>query len=271
MKLSLTSWSFPYCTLKESALISKALDINALDFSYFYKSGIDKKRLLKEPKEYAEYLKKELDIFVPCFYHLFGETLSERNLASDEFMSENTKDFKQLLIFCKTYGIPTIFVLPGVINAKQTREDALEVSAKNLNILVELAQKEGITLTIEAHIQSYLESPKLALKLLEKVNNLKLTLDYTHFVCLGFTQDEIDCLAPYAGHIHLRQAKMGFLQTKLEQGTINIQAMLSRLEEVGFNAYASLENVHQDYMDTLYDDVLSETIKMRDLFNEWNR
>ncbi len=271
MKLSLTSWSFPYCTLKESTLISKALGINALDFSYFYKSGLDKKRLLKEPKKYALYLKKELDILVPCFYHLFGETLSDKNLASDEFMAENTQDFKQLLIFCKIYGIPTVFVLPGVINAKQTREDALEVSSKNLNILTKLAQKEGITLTIEAHIQSYLESPKLALQLLQKVDNLKLTLDYTHFVCLGFTQDEIDCLAPYAGHVHLRQARMGVLQTKLKEGTINIQAMLSRLEKDGFNGYVSLENVHQDYMDTLYDDVLSETIKMRDLFNEWNK
>lgn len=271
MKLSLTSWSFPYCSVKESAEISKALGVNALDFSYFYKSGLDKQRLLKEPKEYAQYLKKELDIFVPCFYHLFGETLSDRNLASDEFMSENTKDFKQLLIFCKEYGIPTIFVLPGVINGKQTREDALEISAKNLNILVKLAQKEGITLTIEAHVQSYLESPSLALQLLKKVENLKLTLDYTHFVCLGFTQDEIDCLAPYAGHVHLRQARMGVLQTKMEEGTINIQAMLSRIEKCGFDGYASLENVHQDYMDTLYDDVLSETIKMRNLFNEWNK
>ena len=33
--------------------------------------------------------------------------------------------------------------------------------------------------------------------------------------------------------------------------------------------YLSIEYVHQNYMMTVYDDVLSETIKMRDLYNTW--
>ena len=35
------------------------------------------------------------------------------------------------------------------------------------------------------------------------------------------------------------------------------------------NDYLSIEYVHQNYMMTVYDDVLSETIKMRDLYNTW--
>ena len=66
-----------------------------------------------------------------------------------------------------------------------------------------------------------------------------------------------------------RQAKSGFLQTKLEEGTINFNAVFGKLKEVGYNDYLSIEYVHQDYMNTLYEDVLSETIKMRDLINNW--
>jgi len=40
-------------------------------------------------------------------------------------------------------------------------------------------------------------------------------------------------------------------------------------KEVGYNGYLSIEYVHQNYMMTIYDDVLSETIKMRDLFYTW--
>ena len=45
--------------------------------------------------------------------------------------------------------------------------------------------------------------------------------------------------------------------------------MFGKLKEVGYDNYVSIEYVHQAYMNTLFDDVLTETIKMRDLFNTW--
>ncbi len=119
-------------------------------------------------------------------------------------------------------------------------------------------------LTIEPHVHSFLESPALTLDLLSRVPGLKLTLDYAHFTCLGWRQDEIDVLAPHAAHVHLRQAKPGALQTKTHQGTINIEAQLATLRAAGYGGRLSLEYVHQDYMETLYDDVLTETILLRD-------
>jgi sugar phosphate isomerase/epimerase len=101
------------------------------------------------------------------------------------------------------------------------------------------------------------------------VPGLKLTLDYAHFVCLGHTQDAIDVLAPHAAHVHVRQAKPGALQTKLSQGTINMAAMLGALRDTGYAGWLAVEWVHQDYMDTLYDDVLTETIACRDLLRGW--
>ena len=41
MKLSVTSWSFPQCSLKECIGISKLLSINAIDIGYFYKYWFD--------------------------------------------------------------------------------------------------------------------------------------------------------------------------------------------------------------------------------------
>ncbi len=264
MKLSATSWSFPYCTLKEITGILKALGIEAVDLGFFYSANIGKEKLLASPKKLANELKKH-DITYSNLYYLFGNTLAERNLASNQNQKENLEDFKRAMTFCKSLEIPTVMLLPGVINKGQGRKEALAQTAKNLNALMPIAKAAGVTLTIEPHVHSYLESPSLVLELLEQVPDLKLALDYAHFVCLGYRQEEIDMLAPYAAHVHLRQARPGVLQAKLDEGTINFPALMATLRDSGYEGYLSLEYVHQNYMNTLHDDVLTETVRMRDL------
>ncbi|WP_284316428.1 sugar phosphate isomerase/epimerase family protein [Labrys miyagiensis] len=268
MKLSLTSWSLRACSLDEAAAISRALGINALDIGYFYGPALDKAELLAHPGKAAERV-RGLGIDLPNFYHLFGSTLSDRNLANPANREANEADLKIVAGFCKRAGIPTIFVLPGVCNPGQGRAVALKESAESLRRLLPLAQDQGVQLTIEPHVHSFLESPQLVLDLLGAVPGLKLTLDYAHFVCMGWRQDEIDALAPHAAHVHLRQARPGALQTKVHQGTINFEAQLATLRDAGYSGRLSLEYVHQDYMDTLHDDVLTETIVLRDQVKAW--
>jgi sugar phosphate isomerase/epimerase len=97
---------------------------------------------------------------------------------------------------------------------------------------------------------------------------LKLTLDYAHFACMGFPQTEIDPLARHAAHVHMRQARPGALQAKLAEGTLDFVAMVETLRSVDFEGFLSIEYVHQNYMNTLFDDVLTETIQMRNLLQE---
>lgn len=268
MKLSLTSWSLPGCTLEEAAGISKVLGIGALDLGYFFGPALDKAALLAEPEKLAERV-LGLGIELPNLYHLFGDTLGDRNLADARNIERNLLDFRQVARFCKAAGIPTVFVLPGIVNPGQSRRDALVQSAESLSRLMPVAEAAGVTLTIEPHVHSYLESPELVLELIGKVPGLKLTLDYAHFTCLGWRQDEIDPLAPHAAHIHLRQTKIGELQTKLDKGTINIAAELGVLRQAGYSGRLSIEYTFQDYMNSLYDDILTETIRMRDLVRSW--
>jgi sugar phosphate isomerase/epimerase len=268
MKLTLTSWSLRACTLDEAAGISKVLGIGALDIGYFYGAALDRRELLAKPEKVAERV-GALGIDLPCLYHLFGDTLADRNLALPSAHAAALEDFPAVLRFCRAAGVPTIFILPGVVNPGQGRKEALAASATVLKRLTGMAGDAGVTLTIEPHVHSYLESPSLTLELLGKVPGLKLTLDYAHFTCLGFRQEEIDPLAPHAAHVHLRQARPGALQTKGAEGTINMAAQFATLRDAGFTGRLALEYVHQDYMATLYDDVLTETIALRDAFRRW--
>lgn len=268
MRIGLTSWSLRACSTAEAVAIAKALGFGGLDLGYFYGPALSKAAVLADPAKAAREV-RDLGITVPNFYHLFGETLGDRNLADARNLERNVADFSRVAAFCAAAGIGSIFVLPGVCNPGQSRAQALAASAASLAALLPIAQKAGVTLTIEPHVHSFLESPALVLELLARVPGLTLTLDYAHFVCLGYRQEEIDALAPHAAHVHVRQARPGALQTKLAQGTINMPAMLGTLRDAGYDGWLAVEWVHQDYMDTLYDDVLTETIGCRDLLRAW--
>jgi sugar phosphate isomerase/epimerase len=262
-RLSLTSWSFPRCTLAEAAAIGRAIGIAKLDLGLLHGPALPKARLLEAPLA-AVLQVRSLRIDCPNLYWLFGNGLADRNLADPEARTANEADFRQVLVFAKALGIRTIFVLPGVCSKELDRERALANAAESLRPLVTMAEDAGIVLTVEPHVGAAIESPALALALLEAVPGLKLTLDYAHFTCLGYPQEAIDVLAPHAAHVHLRQARPGALQAKLEHGTLNFAAMLATLQGHGYTGHFAIECVHQDYMDTLHDDVLSETIKLRD-------
>ncbi len=267
MQLSLTSWSFPACSLQECAAISRALGIGALDVGLFYRSGLNKSEILADPKAAAEPL-RSLGVTIPNYYHLFGEGISGQNLSLPRTISQNIKDIEAVLTFADAANIASVFILPGVINPGQSRDRAAAQAAESIKALLDVASHHRARLCIEPHVHSWAESPALTQRLIDQTG-VGLALDYSHFTCLGYRQDEIDPLAKHATHVHLRQAKMGLLQAKFAQGTLNFPAMFATLRDAGYQGHLALEAVHQDYMNTLTEDVLTETILMRDCFQNW--
>jgi sugar phosphate isomerase/epimerase len=267
MQLSLSSWSLPSCTLPEVAGIARALGIPAIDLGLFYRSGLDKAAILSDPRAVAEQV-RDLGIGFANYYHLFGDGLTGRNLALPGTTDANARDLSQVLTFADAAGIPTVFILPGIVNPGQSRDDAARTSADSITALLDVAKDHKTTLCIEPHVQSWAESPTLVRRLIDQTG-IRLALDYSHFACLGYRQEDVDPLAPFAAHVHLRQARMGDLQAKFAQGTLNFPAMFGTLRDAGYTGALTLEPVHQDYMNTLFDDVLTEIIALRDCFYHW--
>ncbi|MEO8241356.1 MAG: sugar phosphate isomerase/epimerase [bacterium] len=267
MRLSVAAWSFPGLTLPECAGVARALGIDGLDVGLFYRSGLDKAEILSDPRAAAARL-AGLGVEIPNYYHLFGDGLAGRNLALSGTVGQNVRDLAKVLEFADCAGIGSVFVLPGIVNPGQSREDAARVSVESLKALLDVAADFKAKLCIEAHVHSFAESPTMVQRLVDETG-IGLALDYAHFACLGYRQDEIDPLAKYAVHVHLRQARTGVLQAKFGQGTLNFPAMFATLKEAGYDGWLALEAVHQDYMATLTEDVITETVAMRDSFRAW--
>jgi sugar phosphate isomerase/epimerase len=255
MRLSVTSWSFPLCSRTEAAGIARALGFPAMDLGLLHGPALDRQRITSDPLGSASGLG---DLAVSNLYWLFGRDIAENAVSDPEARTRNTTTFDAVCRFARAAGAPSVFVLPGV-----SGPGAMEAAASALRDLVAVASRHGVTLTVEPHVGGLLGSPADTLFLLDQVPGLKLALDYAHFVCMGFRQSEIDVLAPHAAHVHMRQARPGALQAKWGEGVLDFTAMVGVLRDVGYDGYLAVEYVHQDYMNTLFDDVLTETIHMR--------
>ena len=98
---------------------------------------------------------------------------------------------------------------------------------------------------------------------------LKLTIDYSHFVCLDYPNEAVDPLLPHAAHGHMRQTRAGRLQDKADFGTINCASIIGDLRAHGYAGYLACEHLHQDYINARGDDVLTEVVRMRDLIRRF--
>ena len=122
-------------------------NINAIDISYFYRSALDKELLLQDHKKIVDQINK-YEIDYANLYHLFGNSLEDRNLADTNNLKDNVTDLTKVTDFCVDANIPSIFVLPGMINNGQSRKEALKNSIESLKTLNDITSKKNIQLLI---------------------------------------------------------------------------------------------------------------------------
>ena len=94
------------------------------------------------------------------------------------------------------------------------------------------AEDTDLRISFEPHMDSVAQKPEQARLLLEAVPGLSVTLDYAHFVCQGIVRREIEPLVEHVAHVHIRQAKRNVLQTRHEDGAMNIQQLLQDLKVI---------------------------------------
>src|SRR5207247_2268690 len=186
------------------------------------------------------------------------------NHKDESIRRRNIAEFHAVVEFCHQAGIPSVTMLPGVPQEGWPASKALEMSAEALNEMAQIGRAPGVRVLFEAHVGSILESPGQTLAFVQANPAVKLTLDYAHFIWNGYSQPQIDVLAPYAGHVHLRQAAPRVLQARWADGTIDFPAVIRVVHQGGYEGYFALEYEHDPWLDNDRVDVVCETIKMRD-------
>jgi sugar phosphate isomerase/epimerase len=263
--LSLCTWGMGSLSREEAAAVAAALGFDGVDVGSIGVGGAAKSRFVDAPLEVAAEL-RSLPLPVANFFYFFGADLrADRNLADPASHRANEADLVEVLRLCVAAAVPSLTLSPGIFNPGQPPAAAREAASAFLRRAVQLGAESGVTVMIEPGVQSIAETPAAVAELLDQAPGLGLVLDYSHFVCLGHRQEEIDVLLPRADHIHLRQARPGRLQERLASfsGTINFPLLFARLRERGYEGWYATEL--GEHLEARVD-VLAETVALRDMF-----
>jgi sugar phosphate isomerase/epimerase len=266
LRLAGAAWSFVGATLSESANILRALGVEAMELIALPGALLDAHAIARDPPGEAQRV-RDLGMDIANLIYFFGTGFADRplNAADASVRAQNRTTLTRVLEFCHAAHIPSLLLLPGVDQPGLPHAEAVQLAATTLTEWTALAADAGVQLIFEPHVESILESPFDALAFLQQNPTLKIVLDYSHFVAQGYQPADVDPLAAYAGHVHLRQAAPRQLQARWVQGVIDFSAVIGLLKAGGYRGYLSLEYEHDPWMDSDQVDVICETIKMRDL------
>jgi sugar phosphate isomerase/epimerase len=141
---------------------------------------------------------------------------------------------RQLRAVCRLARLSTVSVIsmPAAVSGT-----GLDAEVKRLSRLIQLAQAEGIVLTVVTRTGTLTEDPDTAVELCQTVPGLGLTLDPSHFIAGPHQGRAFDQVYPYVRHIHLRDTGRGpgQFQVRVGQGEIEYGRLVAQLNRYHYD------------------------------------
>jgi len=250
-----SSWSFACLPLEAAIRIVRLLGFGHIDigFGHLPREG------LASPRSQGRLLRKRLSREGLKASDIFPLLPFETNDLDVRHREENTRTVRAVLELAEGCGAPGVTLKPGIAQPA-AQDGGWRASLDALMEYVALARMAGVGLSVEPYVDSIVEDPRAALRLVESVPGLELTLDYSHFVSLGYEIGDLRHLQSYARHVHVRQASRGRLQASARNGVIPLLRILEELAARGYGGAVSLEYQNSDWHGMNDIDVITETV-----------
>ncbi|CAN5912237.1 sugar phosphate isomerase/epimerase [soil metagenome] len=113
----------------------------------------------------------------------------------------------------------------------------IEDEVGRLSLLAEIANQEGLVLTLATHSEPLTATPAVAVTLCQAVPGLGLTLDPSHFLAGPHAGGPFDEVFPYVQNIRFRDTgkNPGEFQVRIGQGKIDYARIVSLLRRHGYD------------------------------------
>ena len=274
MKLACADFTFPLLGHDQVLDLIALLEFDGVDIGLFEgRSHLWPSRMFKNLKKSAAELRTKLDDrgLAPAdvFLQTAPDFIPYAANHPDPARRRKARDmFVKTLQFASALGSRHVSALPGVLFEDEPTRASWDRCAEELGWRLEQARKADLVFSVEAHVGSIAPTPKEALRLVESVPGLTLTLDYTHFARLGRPDSESEPLIAHASHFHVRGARKGRLQTAFKDNVIDYEHIFRVMQKTGYQGYIGIEYVWIDWEHCNEVDNLSETIQYRDFFRQ---
>ena len=273
-KLACADFTFPLLEHEGSLDLIASMNFKGVDIGLFEgRSHLWPSREFRNVSRSAKALKRKLDDrglkaadvflqmnpdFVP--YAINRPEPARRRKARDWFV--------RTLEYAVGCGSKHVTALPGVEVEGESRRDSLARAIEELAWRIEQAKKHRITFSVEAHIGSIVSKPAPALKLVDAVPGLTLTVDYTHFTRIGMPDSAVEPMLQHASHFHVRGARKGRLQASFNENVIDYGRVLKAMARTKYRGWIGIEYVWQDWEHCNEVDNICETVLFRDFINK---
>ncbi len=271
LKLATADYSFPLLEWEQTLRLARDLGMQGIDISLFQdRSHLNPSEILANPSRSAARISAAVEAQGLEIADIFGQpgktfAVNAPNDPDDGVRKGAAEFFYRILEFTVRCNGKHLTILPGVHFERERRDASFERCADELAWRCEAAAKVGIKFAVEAHLGSIVPTPEDALKLLDRVPGLTLTLDYGHFTYQGIPDDRIEPLISRASHFHARCARKERLQAPLKENTIDFRRIVRAMRRERYSGFVAVEYVWVDWEHCNEVDNLSETVLLRNL------
>jgi len=270
MRLACADFTFPLLSHDRALALICLLDVEGLDLGLFgNRSHVRPEMVRGDLPMWAGILKERIDRAGLALADFFFQPWTDFTVMAVNHPDPTQQDearaiFRDMLELARRLEAPGMTMLPGARFGEESWDAAIRRSAEGLKGRVEAAARHGLSLSIEGHIGSCVDTPEKLARLLDLTPGLKLTLDYTHFITVGLADADVEPLLRHARHFHCRGAARGRLQTSFDENAIDYRRILQRMRELDYPGYFGIEYTWSDWQDCNRTDNVSETIRFRD-------
>jgi len=164
--------------------------------------------------------------------------------ADPEAVRQSIEGMQISLRNAKEFGADAVLLVPGVVNADTSYQDAWDRSRKNIQKLLPLAQELKVVIAIENVWNKFLLSPLEFARYVDDFKSpwLKAYFDVGNIALYGVPQDWIRTLGKRIVKVHIK----GFDEKKREfvallDGTIDWKTVRKALAGIGYQGWVSAE------------------------------
>ncbi len=275
-KFACADYTFPLLSHSKVLDVIKLLECPGIDIGLFSgRSHLRPESEFQNLKTNARNLKQQLDdrglVASDVFLQLDTDLAKMAINHPEERIRQYGRDqFLNLIEYATELGADHITCLPGMFFPEVEEQKSLDTIHEELNWRVEQVKKTRLHFGVEAHIGSPFINPASALKLVETVAGLQLTLDYTHFIRDGYEQYTVDPLMHYTNHFHARGAKKGRLQVSMSGNEIDYGKVVQKMKQQGYQHWVGLEYIYIEWEGCNEADTISETVRLKEVIeNAW--
>ncbi|MBZ0301827.1 MAG: sugar phosphate isomerase/epimerase [Anaerolineae bacterium] len=265
IEFSCHTWAFNDLTLPEALGTIARLGFRRVDIG----SGthLNAARAAERPQAVASEIREDLSTFNLNVADLYL-MLPRISIDAEDKRQAEIQLYRALLPFAQAIGTPGITLSPGLAHPADDVE-ARDRTVAALRDMVKAGKAAGLHISIEPHLDSMAPTPEAALKLVTEVPGLQITLDWAHMVCQGIRDKDILPLLPHTRHVHIRQAARNKLQTRFDQGKIDLASVYETLTGANYTGVICVEYMKTVGWHGMADvDTTAESVRVRDTLRE---